>query len=138
VSRLDHVAVVVNNLDEALAFYRDGLQMSVILQRLLPEEGVRVAFLDAGESRIELLEPVDPETGVARFLRKKGEGLHHICLQVDDIAAMVQQLTAAGVEVIGPVREGVHGKVVFVHPRSAHGVLIELLQPSEETQPTRA
>ena len=136
-SRLDHIAVVVNNLEEALAFYRDGLQMSVTLQRLLPEEGVRVAFLDAGESRIELLEPVDPGTGVARFLRKKGEGLHHICLQVDDIAAMVQQLTAEGVEVIGSVREGVHGKVVFVHPRSAHGVLIELLQLPEETPPMR-
>ncbi len=130
--KLDHVAVVVNDLEEALSFYRDQLRMEVTQRRLLPEEGVRVAFLAAGESHIELLQPVDPESGVARFLRKKGEGLHHICLQVEDIDAVVRQLVASGAGITGPVREGAHGKVVFVHPRSAHGVLIELLQPVEE------
>ncbi len=126
--RIDHVAVVVSDLEAALAFYRDALHLEVMSIQRLPEQGVRAAFLSAGESTIELLEPVDPETGVARFLEKHGEGVHHICFEVENIAAAIRQLQAGGAEITGEIGEGAHGKVAFVHPRSAHGVLIELQQ----------
>jgi methylmalonyl-CoA epimerase len=132
VRRIDHVAIVVRSLDASLAFYRDvlGLAPSKVVE--FASEGVKIAFLPMGGpggSEIELLEPSDPTTGVARFLEKRGEGLHHICLEVPNIERALEQLKAEGVAVLDdaprPTAEG-HG--IFLHPKGTSGVLLELVQ----------
>jgi len=130
---IHHVAIAVHDLDAALAFYRDGLGLEVTERREVPEEGVEIAFLPAGEGEIELLRPLDGESGVARFLEKRGEGLHHICLAVEDVEAAMERLRAAGARLLSDEpRLNVHGtRYVFVHPRSAHGVLLELYEVAE-------
>jgi methylmalonyl-CoA epimerase len=133
---IHHVAVVVRDLDEALAFYRDALGLEVADRRHVDEEGVETAFLPMGEAEIELLQPLTEEGGVARFLEKRGEGLHHICLETDDIQTAMDRLEAAGVRVLSEEPQvGADGtRYVFVHPKSAHGVLIELYQaPNRES-----
>jgi len=127
---IDHVAIVVRSLDEALAFYRDALGLDVIERRDVPEEGVEVASLPLGGGRIELVRPLSDEGGVARFLEKRGEGLHHICLVVDDIVDAMEQLRDAGAELVTDEPQvGVDGtRYVFIHPKSAHGVLLELYE----------
>jgi methylmalonyl-CoA/ethylmalonyl-CoA epimerase len=127
--RIDHVGVVVRDIDESLHTYRDLLGF-VLLQRVtVPEHGVDVAFLDAGNSTIELLAPIDAESGTARFLQNRGEGTHHICFEVEEIWAALDQLRAQGVRLIDEKpRQGIHGLVAFVHPKATHGVMIELLQ----------
>ena len=131
---IHHVAVVVRDLDEALAFYRDALGLEVADRREVDEEGVEIAFLPTGEAEIELLQPLTEEGGVARFLEKRGEGLHHVCLEIDDIQAAMARMEAAGARVLSDEPNvGVDGKLyVFVHPKSTHGVLIELYQAPEE------
>ena len=125
---IDHVAIVVSDLDEALKTYRDRMGLRVLERAPIPDQGVEVCFLDA-EPRIELLAPVREDTGVARFLAKRGEGQHHICFRVEDISDALRQLADAGFELIDETpRKGLHGLVAFVHPRSTHGVLIELIQ----------
>lgn len=128
-----HVAIVVRDLDRALAFYRDALGLEVSDRRQVPEEEVEIAFLSAGQAEIELLQPLTEEGGVARFLEKRGEGLHHICLALDDIDTAMGQLEAAGARVLSEEPQvGADGaRYVFVHPESAHGVLIELYQAPE-------
>ena len=130
---IHHIAIAVHDLDAALAFYRDALGLEMAERRQVPEEGVEIAFLPAGEGEIELLRPLDEESGVARFLEKRGEGLHHICLAVDDIEAAMARLQASGARVLSDEpRVDVHGtRYVFVHPRSAHGVLLELYEVAE-------
>ncbi len=125
-----HIAIVVRDLDDALAFYRDALGLELTERRLVPEEGVEIAFLPTGESEIELLRPLSEEGGVAAFLEKRGEGLHHVCLRVDDIEAAMARLSAAGAQLLSDEpRVNVHGsRYVFVHPRTAHGVLLELYE----------
>ncbi len=127
---IHHIAIAVNDLDAALAFYRDALGLEVSERREVPEEGVEIAFLPAGEGEIELLRPLGPDSGVARFLEKRGEGLHHICLQVDDITAAMERLRAAGATPLSEEpRVGADGtRYVFIHPKSAHGVLLELYE----------
>jgi len=127
---IHHVAVVVRDLDQALAFYRDTLGLEMADRRRVEEEGVEIAFLPTGEAEIELLEPLTEEGGVARFLEKRGEGLHHVCLQIDDIEAAMDRLEAAGARVLSeePQVSADGTRYVFVHPKSAHGVLIELYQ----------
>ncbi len=132
IQRIDHVAIVVRNIDEALRFYRDllGIQPSQI--KTLPGEGVRVAFLPSGgpnSSEIELVEPIDPTTGVARFLEKRGEGLHHICLEVRDIDAALASLKEHGAQVLDETpRQAAEGRAIFLHPKGTHGVLLELVE----------
>lgn len=127
--RVHHVAVVVRDLDAALAFYRDTLGMPLELVLPVPSDQVRIGFLTVGESRIELVEPTSDDTGVARFLASRGEGFHHVCFEVPDVAAALETLAAAGVELIDRApRAGADGPVAFVHPRSAHGVLVELVE----------
>lgn len=130
---IHHIAIAVNDLDAALAFYRDGLGLAVSERREVPEEGVEIAFLPTGESEIELLRPLTHEGGVAAFLEKRGEGLHHICLAVEDIEAAVEQLRAAGAQLLGEQpKAGAHGtRYIFVHPKSAHGVLLELYEEAK-------
>ena len=130
--RIDHIAIVVHDLDAALNTYRDTLGLCVTHVEELPAEQVKVAFLPMpdGFSEIELVQPIDTESGVARFLAKRGEGMHHICFAVDDIQSAMGQLAAEGMQLLETQpRLGSHGqKYVFVHPRSAHGVLIELYE----------
>ena len=127
---IHHIAIAVYDLDAAVAFYQDALGLEMTERREVPEEGVEIAFLPAGDGEIELLRPLDETGGVARFLEKRGEGLHHICMEVKDIEAAVERLQAAGARLLsdGP-RVDAHGtRYIFVHPKSAHGVLLELYQ----------
>jgi methylmalonyl-CoA/ethylmalonyl-CoA epimerase len=127
---IHHVAIVVHDLDQALAFYRDVLGLEVAARCQVPEEGVETAFLPIGEAKIELVQPLTKEGGVARFLEKRGEGLHHICLALDDIDAAVGRLEAAGARVLGeePQVSADGTRYAFVHPKSALGVLVELYE----------
>jgi methylmalonyl-CoA/ethylmalonyl-CoA epimerase len=128
-SRVHHVAVVVRSVDNALAFYRDSLRLELEMVKPIPSDGVTIAFLSVGESKIELVEPTDPSTGVARFLESRGEGFHHLCLEVADIRAELELLAGAGLELIDTVpRAGAEGPVAFIHPRSCNGVLVELIE----------
>jgi methylmalonyl-CoA epimerase len=132
IQKIHHVAIAVKSLDEALRFYRDTLGLSVHEQATREDQGVRAAVLTIGQSEIEILEPLGPETPVGRFLERRGEGLHHICLQTDDIDKDLAGLKAQGVELIDQEpREGLAGRICFIHPRSTSGVLVELAQPPE-------
>ena len=129
IKRVDHIAILVRNLETALAVYRDALGMSVTHTETIPEQDVNIAFLPSGDTQLELLEPISPDTGIGRYLEKRGEGMHHICLEVDDIEATIAELTAAGVALIDrSPKRGAHGRIAFMHPKSTHGVLIELLE----------
>jgi methylmalonyl-CoA epimerase len=127
---LDHVGVAVSDLGAALAFYRDALGLDVDAPEEVPSQRVRAVFVPAGESAIELLEATAPESPIAKYLQKRGPGLHHITLRVDDITAALARLKARGVRLIDDApRPGAHGSLVaFIHPSSAHGVLVELKQ----------
>ena len=128
-SRVHHVAVVVRDLDAALRFYRDLLGLPLELVLPIESDGVRIAFLGVGESKVELVEPTDPATGVARFLDTRGEGFHHVCFEVADLAAELERLAGRGIELIDVApRRGAEGPVAFIHPRSGHGVLVELIE----------
>jgi len=127
--RIHHVAVVVRDLEASLAFYRDilGLELEPILP--IPSDRVRIAFLPIGDSKIELVAPTDDTTGVARFLESRGEGFHHVCFEVPDLADTLTRLAIDGVELIDTApRKGAEGPVAFLHPRSCHGVLVELIE----------
>ena len=127
--RVHHVALIVRSLDAALLLYRDllGLPLETIMD--IPQDRVRIAFLGVGESKVELVEPTDDTTGVARFLANKGEGFHHVCFEVANLAQELTRLGIDGVELIDSApRKGAEGPVAFLHPRSCHGVLIELIE----------
>ena len=132
IRRIDHVAIVVREMDAALRFYQDTL--GIVPSRVIdfPSEGVKIAFLPMGGpggSEIELLEPTNPETGVARFLEKRGEGLHHICLEVPDIERALDELRAQGTPVLDATpRPTAEGRGIFIHPKGTSGVLLELVQ----------
>lgn len=128
---VDHIGIAVRSLEEGTAFYR-ALGLVEEGREEVPEQGVRVAFLPAGRTRLELLEPTGPASPIARFLERRGPGIHHICLEVDDIRAVMTRLKARGFELLSeePL-VGAHGALVcFVHPRSGGGVLLELSQPT--------
>jgi methylmalonyl-CoA epimerase len=129
---VSHIGVAVRSLQEGVPLYR-ALGLEVGGGEELPSEMVRVAFLPVGGTRIELLEPTTPESPIARFLAKRGEGLHHICFEVDDIHATMLELAQRGFELLSEApKPGAHGALVcFVHPKSAGGVLIELCQMGE-------
>jgi methylmalonyl-CoA epimerase len=127
--RIHHVAIVVGSLEAALPLYRDllGLPLETITD--IPSDRVRIAFLGVGESKVELVEPTDDTTGVARFLAKQGEGFHHVCFEVADLTEELTRLGIDGVELIDSApRRGAEGPVAFLHPRSCHGVLVELIE----------
>jgi len=130
IRRVDHIAVVVRNLDEALQLYGDlfGVKPSKI--ETLPEQGVKAALLPIAEGgEIELLEPTDPQGGVGKFLETRGEGIHHICLEVDNVDQELSTLADKGVQLIDKRgRPGLAGRIGFIHPKSTKGVLIELAQ----------
>ena len=127
--RIHHVALIVAKMDPALALWRDalGLELEVVQEMAL--DRVRIAFLSIGESKIELVEPTDDSTGVARFLAKSGEGFHHVCFEVANLAETLLRLEIDGIELIDTApRKGAEGPVAFLHPRSCHGVLVELIE----------
>jgi methylmalonyl-CoA/ethylmalonyl-CoA epimerase len=127
--RVHHVAVVVESLEAALRFWRDTLGLELDVVEDIAQDRVRIAFLPVGESKIELVEPTDDTTGVARFLAKSGEGFHHVCFEVANLAETLLRLEIDGVELIDTApRKGAEGPVAFLHPRSGHGVLVELIE----------
>src|SRR5207244_6843070 len=128
--RIHHVAIVVKSIEAALPLYRDllGLPLESILD--IESDRVRIAFLGVGESKVELVQPTDETTGVARFLAKEGEGFHHVCPEVANLTEELTRLGIDGVELIDSApRRGAEGPVAFLHPRSCHGVLVELIGP---------
>jgi methylmalonyl-CoA/ethylmalonyl-CoA epimerase len=132
---IDHVAVVVRSVDESLPRYRALLGLDPHDEAAdFPLQRVRLAFLPTGPdpaARIELIQPLDDESGVARFLAGRGEGLHHVCFRTDDLPAALDELAAAEAELIDrDPRPGAHGEVAFIHPRTLNGVLWELLEPA--------
>lgn len=130
VKRIDHVAVIVDDLQTALAFWRDALGMDVGRVEDVPAEASQVAFFPAGGSEIELVKPTTADSGLARYLEKRGPGMHHLCLEVDDLAGMLAQLKAKGIQLINETPlVGSGGKqYAFIHPKSAGGVLVELYE----------
>jgi methylmalonyl-CoA epimerase len=127
--KIDHIGIAVRDIDQALRVYQValGLPLSEIVE--VPDQQVRVAFLPIGESNIELVQPSSDTSGTAKFIEKRGEGIHHICVQVDDIEAALEQLKTGGVPLIDQEpRPGAHGRVAFVHPKGTHGVLLELVE----------
>ena len=128
--RIDHIGVAVTNIAEALAFYRDALGLEVEAPEDVPSQKVRAHFIPAGDSALELLEAMGDDSPIAKYTAKRGPGLHHITLRVDDIEAALAQLKARGVRLIDEqARPGAHGSLVaFIHPSSTHGVLVELKQ----------
>lgn len=130
IKRIDHIAIVVENLNNALQFFQETLGLELEGTALEPEEHVTVAFMPVGDSEVELIEPDETDSGVARYLEKRGEGIHHICFEVTDLDAALTRLKDVGVELINedPVTNSRGWRLAFVHPKAAHGVLIELYE----------
>ena len=128
--KIDHLGIAVRSISDSSRFYLNALGLEVAKTETIEDQGVHVAMLPLGESRIELLEPISDDTTVARFISKRGEGLHHICYEVEDLQSKINQLKACGVRVLdGYPRRGAEGKLVaFLHPASANGVLVELVE----------
>ncbi len=130
IKQINHVAVVVDDMDKSLAFWRDALGLQMTELRDVPAERSRIAFLPAGEAEVELVLPTNDDSGIAKYLAKRGPGMHHICLEVDDIEGMLSQLRTKGIHLINEEpRMAPDGKrYAFVHPESTGGVLVELYQ----------
>ncbi len=130
--RIDHVAIIVRDIEQALVFYRDTLGIIPGEIKDVPTEEVRIAFLPMGGpggSEIELVQPTSSTSSLARYLEKRGEGLHHICLEVDNIDAALADMQAKGAPALDSVpRVAAEGRAIFIHPKAANGVLLELLE----------
>lgn len=132
IDKIHHVGIAVNSVDEALKFYRDVLGLHVHALDTVEDQGVRAALLTIGESEIELLEPTRPDAGMAKFLERKGEGLHHICFQTADVDGELQVLKDKNVDLVDQSsRVGLAGMICFLHPKAARGVLVELATPMD-------
>ena len=132
--KIEHIGIATEKIDDALAFWRDALGLEVVHTEEVAEQGVRVAMLPVGEPRVELLEPTHDGSPVAKFLRKRGPGIHHVAVRVEDIRASLARLKSQGARLIDEEpRVGAGGCLVaFVHPQSAGGVLLELVEHTEE------
>ncbi len=130
--KIDHIGIAVKSLEAAVKAY-EALGLKVTSTDTVQTESVKIAFLPVGDSRIELLEATSPESNIARFIEKRGEGIHHIAFQVQDIEAAISRAKASGLQMINEEpRTGAHGtKVAFVHPKSTGGVLIEFVQAQD-------
>ena len=130
--RIHHVGIVVTRLADAYRFYRDTLGLPLLKEAVIPDHGVRAALLAAGDTELELLEPLDAVSGVGRFLAKRGEGLHPLCLDTPDINAALARLKEKHVELIDRApRPGLAGQIAFLHPKACCGVLVELATPTD-------
>ena len=131
IARIHHVGVVVQDLDAGLGFWRDTLELPLVRSADLADQGVRAALLACGSGEVEVLAPLTTDSGVARFLESRGEGVHHICFESDDVVREVRRFLGTGVDMIdGKPRQGLAGKVAFVHPRACEKLLVELATPS--------
>ncbi len=131
--KIHHVGVVVPDLENAMRFWRDLLGLHLTKTRTVADQGVKAALLQAGETEIELLEPLNPENGVGKFLARRGGGLHHVCFESDDVARELEAAKAKGIPVIDQQpRPGLAGMICFLHPKAARGVLVEYAQPFDE------
>ena len=133
VKRIDHIAILVEDLDEALSFWRGILGVELMFIEDLPEEHAKVAFLPMGESEVELIKPTTEDSGLAKYLAKHGPCLHHICLEVEDIEGMLEELKKKGVKLINktPLTGSRGERYAFIHPKGAYGVLVELYELPE-------
>jgi methylmalonyl-CoA/ethylmalonyl-CoA epimerase len=133
IKKVHHVGVVVRDIEDAMRFWRDTLGLHVHKQQTIDEQGVTAALMTVGDSEIELIQPTVPDNGVARYLESKGEGLHHVCFQVDSVDADLGALKARGVELIDQTpRIGIAGRICFLHPKAMRGTLVELCEPLNE------
>lgn len=129
IKKINHVALVVEDIEKALSFWRDQLGLHLDHIEEVSEQASRVAFLPVGESEVELVEPTDPESGLGKYLDNRGEGMHHLCLEVSDIAGMLMDLKEKGVRLINEEPLDLPDRrMAFIHPKSTHGVLIELYE----------
>lgn len=127
--RIDHIGIVVRDIQEALSVYRTALGLPLKEVVKVHDQGVQVAFLPIGESSIELVQPTTDDSGIAKYVASRGEGIHHICIEVQDIEDTLARLKHHDVRLIDETpRQGAHGRVAFVHPKGTHGVLIELVE----------
>lgn len=132
--RVDHTAIVVRDLDEALGRYKLLFDPTGVERVLMLDQAVEVAFLAIGDTSLELVTPIEDKSGVARFLQSRGEGLHHVGIAVDDLEHELARMSHAGIELIDKVpRQGVHGRIAFVHPRATGGILLELVEAHSPT-----
>ncbi|MEH3053268.1 MAG: methylmalonyl-CoA epimerase [Patulibacter minatonensis] len=132
-TRIDHIGIAVEDLDESIALYERDYDLKLVHRETVEEQGVEAVLLDVGENHVELIAPLGPETGVAKFLEKNGPGLHHVAYQVEDIEAEIARLVAAGIRMIDQEpRTGIRGsRVAFLHPKSTGKVLTELTEPAK-------
>ena len=134
--RIDHVAIIVRSIEQALAFYRDTLGILPSEIKDVPSEQVRIVFLPMGGpggSEIELIEPTTPTSSLTKFLEKRGEGLHHICLEVENIDAALQEMKDKGAPVLDEQpRVAAEGRAIFLHPKGTNGVLLELIEKEDQ------
>jgi methylmalonyl-CoA/ethylmalonyl-CoA epimerase len=130
--RIDHIGVAVEDIDAAIELYRDSFEMELAHRETVESQGVEAVLLDVGEGHVELLAPLGPETPVGKFLAKNGTGLHHVAYAVDDIDAALENIAAAGLQLIdSEPRVGIRdSRVAFLHPRSTGGVLTEIVEPA--------
>lgn len=129
IKKINHVAVVVEDIDSALSFWRDVMGLALDHIEAVPSQSSKVAFIPVGDSEIELVQPTDPDSGLGKFLDKRGEGLHHLCLEVEDIEGMLAILKEKGARLINEEPIELPGrKMAFVHPKAANGVLVELYE----------
>jgi len=129
---IDHIGVAVEDIDAALPYYLDVLQVPLVHRETVADQGVEAALLDVGDGHVELIAPLGPETGVAKYLAKRGPGLHHVAYRVEDIDSVLGSLAASGVRLIDErPRVGIRGsRVAFLHPASSGGVLTEIVEPA--------
>jgi methylmalonyl-CoA/ethylmalonyl-CoA epimerase len=133
IKKINHVAIAVEDIDEALLFWRDALGLTLDHIEDVPSQKSVVAFLPAGEGEVELVKPTDENSGVAKFLAKNGAGMHHLCFEVDDIEAVLADLKAKNIRLINEAPLELEGrKMAFIHPKSASGVLVELYQLTQD------
>jgi len=130
ITKINHIAILVGDLESPLNFWRDALGLELTQVEEVPGEQARIAFLPTGDSEIELVQPTTDDSGLARYLEKRGPGMHHICLEVDDIDGMLAQLKEKGIQLINEeAKVGSDGRrYAFVHPKSASGVMVELYE----------
>jgi methylmalonyl-CoA/ethylmalonyl-CoA epimerase len=131
--RIDHIAIAVNSVDEALKDYQSVLNIDRLEFEVVPNEKVKVAMLELEDTRIELMEPTSPDSPIKKFLNERGEGIHHIAITADDIEKDVAKASAKGMKMLGGLRSGSYGRrITFIHPKSLHGVLTELCEAQQK------